>query len=287
MSDDIKKDDENLGSFYMGRMRPPPEPSRRIPRGVLSGLTILAFVIIIWYAYPRGAEKYTDIDVPVVQADPTPIKSIPEDTEGMEVRHQDSTVFDPLENKPAGEVETLRPVPEEPVNKAEAIQESEEKKPVIAAKMHEKMNLDLQMKEVKDGVEKVVSKSEEAAKEAAQKADAEKPVPEKQVPEKTVAKAEAKPAVKAEAKPAALANNGKTYIQLGAYSSVAIAKKEWAAAKAKHSALLGSLTMRTESVKVGSKTLIRLQAGKLSPAKAKEVCDALRQAKSSSCIVVK
>jgi hypothetical protein len=283
MSDDIKKDDENLGSFYMGRMRPPPEPSRRIPRGVLTSFTILAFVIIIWYAYPRGAEKYTDIDVPVVQADPTPIKSIPENTEGMEVRHQDSTVFDPLENKPAGEVETLRPVPEEPVNKAEAIQESEDKKPVIAAKMHEKMNLDLQMKEVKDGVEKVVSKAAEA-KEAAKAETAP-------VAEKTIAKAEVKPAAKTEpkteVKPAVVVNNGKTYIQLGAYSSVAIAKKEWAAAKAKHPALLGSLDMRTESVKVGSKTLIRLQAGKLSPAKAKETCDALKQAKSSSCIVVK
>ncbi|MDO3398203.1 hypothetical protein QWJ41_21005, partial [Nocardioides sp. SOB44] len=61
-----RKDDENLGSFYMGRMRPPPEPDRVMPKGVLTIVAVLAFMGIIWYAYPQGQEKYTDVNVPVV-----------------------------------------------------------------------------------------------------------------------------------------------------------------------------------------------------------------------------
>jgi hypothetical protein len=99
-----RKEDDNLGSFYMGRMRPPPEPDRKLPRGFLTAVTVLAFLGIIWYAYPQGQEKYTDVDVPVVTADTEPYKTKPQDPGGMEVRHQDSTVFDSL-GKPSPELE--------------------------------------------------------------------------------------------------------------------------------------------------------------------------------------
>jgi len=111
------KDDENLGSFYMGRARTSSQPKRHFPPGVLTTAALLVFAGILWYAYPRGAEKYHDMDVPVVKADTAPIKTQPVDPGGMEVRHQDSTVFDPLEKTAAGEVEKLLPAQEAPINK--------------------------------------------------------------------------------------------------------------------------------------------------------------------------
>ncbi|MBI3441487.1 MAG: arginine--tRNA ligase [Proteobacteria bacterium] len=78
---------------------------------------LVVFAGILWYAYPRGAEKYSDMDVPVVKADTSPVKTVPADPGGMEVPHQDSTVFDPLQKNPAAEIEKLLPAQEEPINK--------------------------------------------------------------------------------------------------------------------------------------------------------------------------
>ena len=110
-------EDDKLGSFYMGRMRPPPEPKRMLPKGLLTAIVIAAFAGIVWYAYPQGAEKYTNVDVPVIQADKDAYKAAPENPGGMDVPHQDSTVFDPLENGGEQKVEKIMPLPEEPMSK--------------------------------------------------------------------------------------------------------------------------------------------------------------------------
>ncbi len=52
-----KKEDEAIGSFYMGRPRTPPEPKRLLPPGVLTIIALAALGGIVWYAYPRGAEN--------------------------------------------------------------------------------------------------------------------------------------------------------------------------------------------------------------------------------------
>lgn len=153
-------EEDTLGSFYMGRMRPPPEPKRVLPRGLLSVLTVVAFAIILWYAYSRGPAKYSGVDVPVISADSTQYKFKPEDPGGMEVRHQDSTVFDPLSSKDSDAVEHLRPTPEQPMDKAEATA-----KDAAAALEADKpeMNLDVKMEKLPSGSEKIVS-AEDAAK---------------------------------------------------------------------------------------------------------------------------
>jgi hypothetical protein len=61
--------EENLGSFYMGRMKPSTPPRRVLPKGALTFVTLFSFAAIIWYAYPRGQERYSDIDIPVIAAD--------------------------------------------------------------------------------------------------------------------------------------------------------------------------------------------------------------------------
>src|SRR5262249_24589967 len=117
-------------SFYMGRMRPPPEPDRMLPKGALTGIAVLAFIGIIWYAYPQGAEKYTDVNVPIVTADTAPYKSAPVDPGGMEVRHQDSTVFETLDKK------TTSKKPEKVTSKTET--------PLDKAKLKQKPQLSLE-----------------------------------------------------------------------------------------------------------------------------------------------
>jgi len=262
MSDVDKKEDENLGSFYMGRSRMPPQPKRHFPQGLLTAVILLAFAGIIWYAYPRGAEKYVDMDVPVVKADTSPVKAEPVDPGGMEVPHQDSTVFDPLEKKASGEVEKLLPTPEEPMDKEAAIQSAEgpTPPPPVEANIAPKLDLAPQTQESSNITEKLVPR------------EAEPVAP---------AKAESKSV------PAAPAS-GNVYIQLGSYRDMDGLKKDWEWVKKKYPDFLGKLTMKTEKVDLPAKgTYYRLQAGKVTEARAREICDVLKKSIPGGCLLVK
>jgi hypothetical protein len=283
--DNDKKEDENLGSFYMDRQRSGPQPRRQLPPGLLTGVAVLAFAGIIWYAYPRGAEKYTDMDVPVVKADTAPIKEQPTEPGGMDIPHQDSTVFDPLEKKPADEVEKLQPTPEEPMDKEQAIKAVEEPPPMVTA-MAPKTELDLQMKDAGNGTEKVVS-AVEAAPPIAKAPVVEVPRDEKSPADGLVkigpVSEETKPLV--ETKPAAAVSTGTTKVQLGSYRDIDSLKKDWDRLKKKYPEFLGGLTMQAVQVNLPGKGIYyRLHAGKVSEARAKEICEAL---KAGGCILVK
>ncbi|MFH1157565.1 MAG: SPOR domain-containing protein [Pseudomonadota bacterium] len=263
MSDMDDKKDENLGSFYMGRLRPPPQPERQLPPGLLTVFALFALAGILWYAYPRGAEKYADMDVPVVKADTSPIREQPESPGGMEVPHQDSTVFDPLEKKSSGAVEKLRPASEEPLDKEAAIRSAIRATPPAAIKMAPKLNLDLQMKDEKNGVEKAV-------------------------PRDAPVKAEAKVEAKVEVEPVPVASGGDVYIQLGSYRERDAVKKDWERLKKKHPQFFGSLALKTERIDIpGKGVFYRLQAGKLTMARAVEVCTALKTSNQGGCILVR
>lgn len=279
-----KKDDENLGSFYMGRMRPPPEPKRVMPKGALTIVALLAFAAIIYAAYPSGQEKYSGLDVPVITADKETYKFTPDDPGGMEVRHQDSTVFAPLEKANGKEVEKLLPNAEEPLDKKETLSEKvklDEKSP--------KLNLDLQMKEVAAGTEKVISKAD-VKKAEVLKLEPAKDVKkeEPKVEEKPVAAAAPVAAVKTEtASPAKLASG--FYMQLGSYRDLTGAKTDWAMLQKKYPQFLKGLSMKTEKVDLAAKGVwTRLYAGPLSEGKARETCASLKTLNpSGGCIVAK
>lgn len=241
------KEDENLGSFYMGRTRAAPQPKRLLPPGLLTAIALFVFAGILWYAYPRGAEKYSNIDVPIVKADTAPVKEEPVDPGGMEVMHQDSTVFDTLQKNTAASVENLMPAQEEPIDKEAAIQSPPT--PTLPA-----------ANEVKPAV-------------------AQPP-------------AEPAPAVVAEEKkkaPAASSASGDFYIQLGSFRDVAGVTKDWERLTKKFPEQFEGLLMKTEKVELAGKgTYYRLQAGKTTSARAKEVCKQLKEAKAAGgCIVVR
>lgn len=298
------KQDDTIGSFYMGRMRPPPPPPKRVvPKGLLTLVALLAFVAIIWYAYPQGPEKYENTDVPLIKADVSPYKFKPDDPGGMEVRHQDSTVFDPLEKKGKAEVEKLMPAAEEPVTRDAALQG----KPAIESAAPQ-LNLDTQMQKVSDGTEKVIfpaatSTPESDSKAAADKKAADKTVSDKAKPTpkpgtKTVeskpAETKASAAKKADEKAtdtkkvaAPSAISGGTYVRLGSYRNRAGAEQDWTTLKKKYPLYLGGLSMRVVPVDLGAKgTFNRLEAGGVSETRAREICAALVKT-SGGCIVVK
>lgn len=279
-----KKEEETIGSFYMGRMRPPPPPpERKMPRGLLTVIALVAFAAIIWYAYPVGQEKYEGADVPVIKADTAAYKFKPEDPGGMEVRHQDSTVFDPLEKKTA-EVEKLIPTTEEPLDKKAAMIETDAPK----------LNLDTQMQKVSEGTEKIVfpAAKEEAAKPEAE--PAKKPMTEKEAIKVAADEAKKKPEKVAEKKetPAketakSSASGGTIYVRLGSYRNRAGASQDWDMLKKKYPQYLGGLETRVVPVDLGAKgTFNRLEAGKVTEVRAKEICSALAKT-AGGCIVVK
>lgn len=312
--DDEINDEDNIGSFYMGRARKAPEPRRLLPPGVLTIIALAALGGIVWYAYPRGAEKYTNVDVPTVKADTAPIKAAPANPGGMEVRHQDSTVFDPLQKNGGAEVEKLAPTPEEPVDKDQAIK-AEEIKPV-AASSSLPPRLDMQA----NGAEKIIPKAEEvspppvavppitktppvkmaSAAPPLPKAEVKKTEPQKDeddanatMPDKVTAKPAAKPAAKSAAKSAsanapATSSDTKYEVQLGSYREEADAKKDWARFQKKYASYLGKLKMRLVKADItGKGTYYRLRAGTVSKDRAHDICDALKADHGVGCILAK
>ena len=202
IKDQQPANEENLGSFYMGRMKPSTPPRRVLPRGALTFTTLFAFAAIVWYAYPRGQERYSDIDIPVIAADKAVYKFKPEDPGGMVVLHQDSTVFDPLEKKPADTVEKVRPKPEEPMVKPESA-----KAAPIDQTPHS-----LALQEVSHGSEKIIAAPEEKPA-SVKKDDKKEDVKTSAAPAKPgeTPKSDAKtPAVKADAKASAKTTTAKT-----------------------------------------------------------------------------
>ena len=297
--DNNDKDEETLGSFYMGRMQAPVENERVLPRGLLAGIVVVIFAGILWYAYPDSSENYDAGDVPVIKADAATYKFTPDDPGGMEVRHQDSTVFNPLVKKPAEDVERLLPKPEEPLNKQDAIQSGDTKPAVAKPAQEAGLNLAPAAEDGGEGAEKVVSK-DDAAKtptltELATAKAPEGPAVDEDAP--AVVKAEeAKPAEKAavkeepkaaEKKETASTGASGFYMQLGAFRDTSKVNEEWSKMQKKFPKSLGGLSKRVEKADLGSKgTWYRLHAGPVAESKAREICTALK-ADGAGCMVKK
>ena len=244
----------------------------------------------------------------------------------MEVRHQDSTVFDPLEKNSGHEVEKLLPTPEQPMDKDQAIKAVEAKPPVVPSTVPPQ--LDMQMKDAGNGAEKIVPKVEEVKpapvaqppKPAVQPpkmamanaapivtaapapvvtpAPAPTPAPSKAVVMKVAPKAVADDTAEddqpvAAKKPAvhaaaaATASGTQYEVQLGSYRESADAKKDWDRFKKKYASYLGKLTMRLVKADIPGKGIYyRLRAGTVSKDKAHEICSALKT-HPGGCILAK
>lgn len=74
------------------------------------------FAALASYAYRSGKQSVAEGDMLVVEADPSPIKSIPADTEGEQFPNKDKTIYDVISpnGQQAGGAEKLLPDPESP-----------------------------------------------------------------------------------------------------------------------------------------------------------------------------
>ncbi len=87
--------------------------SRLMPVGI--ALVILAaFGGVVWFAFlDPGTSSDRQQTVELIQADPEPVKTKPENPGGMQVEHQDKLILNPDPEKP--QVERLLPPPEAPL----------------------------------------------------------------------------------------------------------------------------------------------------------------------------
>lgn len=87
--------------------------SRLLPVGIAL-ILLSAFGAVIWFAYAApGGSSDGQQTVELIQADPEPVKTKPEDPGGMQVQHQDKLILNPDPEKP--QIERLLPPPEAPV----------------------------------------------------------------------------------------------------------------------------------------------------------------------------
>jgi len=85
-------------------------------RGLIALIVLAVFAGVAWYAYNWGVGEVAPGSLPVIEAEPGPIKSRPESPGGMEVPYQDQAILNdvaPDPDKP--QVERLLPPPEVPV----------------------------------------------------------------------------------------------------------------------------------------------------------------------------
>lgn len=273
-----RQEEDTIGSFYMGRMRRAVTPPKRVmPRGALTFLIVVFFGIIIWYAYPQGEEKHQGADIPLIRADTAAYKFQPDDPGGIEIRHQDSTIFDPLEKRGMEEVGKILPETEAPMPQETVLLEGIGAPP--------QLNLEPQMRQISEGTEKIIfpDKKEETEQVAAETENLSAIVkPQRRG-------AVAKPG--SSAKPAAAKKDvvWDVYIRLGSFRSLSGAKEEWMTMLRRYPNQLRGLNMRIVQVNLGEKGIYnRLEAGKMPEPRAREICKVMAEKNpTGGCIVVR
>lgn len=284
-----EKDNDNLGSFYMGRTRiRPNRPKRQLPPGILTAAVLLIFMGVVWYAYPSKDDKYTDMDVPVVEADGSSTKEIPTDPRGMEVRHQDSTIFETIENsakKKDAKVVSGKKGAVENILADDSDANGEKILPKEEEPMDKKIILESK------GVLNGFAQEPRTAPDANKIVDKVELVDYKDTDSKksdVAVKDVKKPAEKSEPKQSIPDSAKDTKIQLGSYREKADAEKDWLRLQKKFPELLGKLNKDIIEVDLKTKGIYnRLQAGKVTKEQAKNICTQINEQKPGGCLIVK
>lgn len=195
-------------------------------------LVVIGFFSLAWYAYHTSQQPLASEDSEVINADDTPYKEKPQQPGGMEIEHQDATVYDMISEdsgKKEEKVEQLLPESEEPmvtrdIEKEESREvgdwmkkSDEEEKESAAAEPEE-------TEEKSDPVKEATPVKEEPVKEEVAPVKVEKPAAVKPKPV---------PA------PKAAAPSGSAQVQIAALKSQAEAESMWKSLSSKHSVLKG------------------------------------------------
>lgn len=234
-----------------GREETPAETGGR-GRGAIRGAIVLlvlaAFAGAAWYAYNWGLGEVAPDTLPVIEAEPGPIKSRPESPGGMEVPYQDQAVLNDATPDPdRPQVERLLPPPETPTPPAplqeQAASAPQEDEPVPAVPEAS-----------------AEAPSETAAAEPQATTEAPEPAPEA-APEPTAESAPEATPEAAEVAPSAPAA-GDWVVQLASLKSRDGVTAEWGRLQDKFPELLGPRALDIQSAEIeGQGTFHRLRVG--------------------------
>ncbi len=286
-------------------------PRRRVLPMVVALITLAGFAGIVWYAYDWGLGQVDTARLPVILADPEPIKSRPDSPGGLEVPHRDKLVLNevvPDPEKP--QVERLLPPPETPrPPKAPSAAEVEIAVPPIETATG---TLDEPTRSVVPPPPPPVPERTEAEAPAAAApqipAAAPSPPPEPAPPEPVLVlpqvaaqpaaaePAAPAPATAAPASPvqtgavqtAARTPSGAYVVQLAALRARDGTRPAWVRLQRAHPMLLGDRELTVQEVDLGERGIFyRVQAGFFPDrAGASALCRALK-ARQQDCLVVK
>jgi cell division protein FtsN len=257
---------DEIGAFYASKTRKMDEGRKRLSPFMLALILTFGFVAVVWFAYPKAGSDQASSDVPVIRADSEPYKVVPEDEGGMDVPHQDSTVFNAIDGETDHlKVEKIIPPTEQPIQAETpdtALAETTKTETAIA----EVPALNLATVEQTEGAPKTETiKAPEAVDQQAA----------------SVAKAAV------ETKKAITRTAGGVYIQLGAFKSAEIAEKEWLSLSKKFPSELSGLEHRVVKAELPKGIFYRLQAGTLAPTDAANICKNISAKNPAGCIIAK
>ena len=251
-------------------------------RGITIGIAAMALTVfggLIGYTYLSHSGGSTG-PVPLIKADPRPMKTAPDKPGGMEVPNQDKEIYARIDRNapqaPAPKVERLLPPPESPMPRPRPPAAPPPLEPEIPASP----NLEPPANAVEVPQPPVATPPRVAAP-----APVPAPAPQQQ------AQAQAPRAAPVAPAPQTVvpgAGGARYRIQLAALRTSEDATREWDKLRKAHTELLGPLTLDVVRADLGDRgTFYRIQAGPLADERAaRELCHKLAE-KKVGCLVVR
>lgn len=237
---------------------------------------ILVFGGVVFLAYRQGINQVSTGEPPILRADNSPDKVVPENPGGTTVPHQDKTIYDRIarDNESSEEnVEHLLPRAEEPVE----VKKAEEAAPAIEAAPLTPPAAESAAPVAEAGTPANIIPP---ASQQADAANAGQPVA---APVEPAPVEEPKP-VEQPTTPMNVSGGG-FVVQLAALRDEATALSTFKKLQAKFPGELGSLASDIERADLGEKGIyFRLRAGPLNKAQAQTICTAL-SAQGQGCFV--
>jgi cell division septation protein DedD len=243
-------------------------------RGITIGIAVVALALfggLIGYTYFSHGGGVGG-PVPLIKADPRPMKTAPDKPGGMEVPNQDKEIYARIDRDPrtpAPKVERLLPPPETPMARP--------RPPSAPAPLEPEIPTAPPIEPPPNAVEVPQPR---AAAPAPAKPATPAPAPQQQA---------SAPRAAAPAAPPPSASGPTRYrIQLAALRTSEDATREWDKMRRAHMDLLGSLTLNVVRADLGDRgTFYRIQAGPLADEQAaKDLCRRLAE-KKVGCLVVR
>jgi cell division septation protein DedD len=267
-------------------VRPPPRSSSLPLRGITIGFAAVALTVfggLIGYTYLSHTGGGAGGPVPLIKADPRPMKTAPEKPGGMEVPNQDKEIYARIDRNapqtPPPRVERLLPPPESPLPRPQNAPPPLEPDIPTAPALEPPPNaVEVPQPPVAQPPRSAAPTPAPAPAKPAAPTPEPAPAPQQQ----------AQRAAPSAPAPALTAGAGRYRIQLAALRTNEDATREWEKLRRAHEELLGPLTLNVVRADLGDRGIFyRIQAGPLADeSAAKALCQKLA-AKKVGCLVVR